>query len=120
MEWLQSNAAGVLVTLIIAVIGGLWVLIGTIIWAVTKFTKVEIAVEGLTGKMDTAISDIRKMDSDLADHISDRDFHTTLEEKGAMSRRIERLEQGMKDGFQSVETKIDKWATTLMEHALKS
>jgi hypothetical protein len=111
MEWTPANT----LTLGVFIFAQL-VQLGIFVWYLSgRLTKIEAGSASNGEKVDELKTDFEKHSTDFERHVTDATVHTTLEQRKDINRRIDKLEETVKDGYKDMGTKIDR----LTDHILR-
>lgn len=91
-----------------SVIGIVWYISGRLTRIETNGTNNGAAVDKVDHKLDDHIEQFDK-------HIVDQSVHTTLEQRKDINRRIDTLDQTVKEGYKDLGQKIDRWAEIMLK-----
>ena len=111
MEWTTANT----LTLGVFILAQL-IQLGIFVWYLSgRLTKIEAGSASNGEKVDELTKDFKKQSDEFDRHSADATVHTTFEQRRDINRRIDKLEETVKDGYKDMGTKIDR----LTDHILR-
>lgn len=106
MEW-TPTVIGFAIAHVVEAIAFVW-------YISSRLTRIEANSQSNGVEIGEVKASLDKTCDAFDDHVQDSRVHTTEEQRKDISRRIDRLEQAVSDGYRDLGNKLDTWASRIL------